>query len=210
MAAAIASVWFISLGVAVSPARGDCLDDAATWHNVPPVLARAIAMQESGMHPGTISARNANGSYDIGLMQINSSWLPTLARYGIGESALLDGCTNAYVGTWILQQNMVRYGQTWEAVGAYNAASPARRQRYASAVYGKLRQLLSSPLPGTPPGGQRNAPLTPVAQHGPRMAAGFRQPAQARPAAAFSSSVSSSVAGESLAAYEATGGAGGE
>jgi Transglycosylase SLT domain len=126
-------------------AFADCLDDAAAYHGVPPVLARAIAMQESGMHPETVSRRNTNGTYDIGLMQINSAWLPLLAHYGISESALHDACVNAYVGTWILQQDIARYGVTWEAVGAYNAASPSKRELYATAIYRQLHGLLSAP-----------------------------------------------------------------
>jgi soluble lytic murein transglycosylase-like protein len=123
----------------VATARADCLDDAARYWNIPPDLARSIAMQESSMRPGVIT-KNQNGSRDIGLMQINSSWLPTLRRYGIYETDLLDGCKNAYVGNWILASNIQRLGFNWDAIGAYNAKSPDKRDIYARKIY---RQLLA-------------------------------------------------------------------
>ena len=35
-------------------------------------------------------------------MQINSSWLPILAKYGIAKSDLLNPCVNTHVGAWVL------------------------------------------------------------------------------------------------------------
>ncbi len=139
----------IAVGASFPSARADCLDDAATYHNIYPALARAIAMHESRMNPRAIGPANSNGSYDIGLMQINSSWLPMLARYGISRDALLDGCVNAYVGTWILQQNIRQYGYNWEAVGAYNATTESKRQKYASAIYKQLSNVLAGADPAS-------------------------------------------------------------
>ncbi len=74
--------------------RADCIDDAATYHRLNPRLLRAIAQHESGMRPDAIN-RNSNGSEDIGLMQINSSWLPKLAQYGIRREHLFNACVSA-------------------------------------------------------------------------------------------------------------------
>ncbi|MFX7866290.1 lytic transglycosylase domain-containing protein, partial [Acinetobacter baumannii] len=84
-----------------SLARADCLDDAANYYRLDPTLVRAIAWHESGMRPLAVN-RNSNGSVDVGLMQINSSWFPTLARVGIAPEHLWNPCVNAYVGAWIL------------------------------------------------------------------------------------------------------------
>lgn len=124
----------------VVPAHADCLDDAAAYHRVNPLLLRSIAAVESGFNPNAVNV-NSNGSTDLGLMQINSWWLPRLAPYGITRSDLLDACKSAYIGAWILSQNFSKLGITWDAVGAYNAVSPAKRMRYARRVYDKLIQI---------------------------------------------------------------------
>lgn len=96
------------------------------------------------MRPNAVN-RNTDGSVDIGLMQINSSWLPSLARYGITRAHLFDACVNAYVGSWILSRNIQQLGLTWDAVGAYNARSPAKRLIYAQKVYQALATVGSTP-----------------------------------------------------------------
>ena len=126
---------------AALPAHG-CWDAAAARYQVNSMLLYAIARTESGLNP-TVVGRNTNGSRDVGLMQINSSWFAQLARYGIEESHLLDPCTNIHVGAWILAQNVARYGYTWEAVGAYNAVDPGRRKRYIEKVHRHLAELLA-------------------------------------------------------------------
>ena len=121
----------LALGAAL-PAHA-CWDEAAKRYQVSSALLYAIARTESGLNPRAIG-RNGNGSRDIGLMQINSAWLPTLASHGIGERDLFEPCTNIHVGAWILAGNVSRLGYTWEAVGAYNAASPALRRSYIEKV----------------------------------------------------------------------------
>ncbi|MFJ1254385.1 lytic transglycosylase domain-containing protein [Cupriavidus sp. CuC1] len=117
----------------------DCLDDAAVFHQVSPVLLWGIAQHESGMRAYAIN-RNTNGSEDIGLMQINTVHLPRLAKYGITRQSLFNPCVSAYVGAWILRENMDRYGPTWDAVGAYNATSPDKRLRYINRIYSTLQR----------------------------------------------------------------------
>ncbi|MGU7771755.1 lytic transglycosylase domain-containing protein [Burkholderia sp. MR1-5-21] len=117
----------------------DCIDDAAAYQHVNARLVRAIAQHESGMRPYAVN-RNTNGSEDIGLMQINSAWLPTLAQYGIRREHLFNACVSAYVGTWILASNIRQFGPNWKAVGAYNATSPSKQLVYASAIYRRLMQ----------------------------------------------------------------------
>ena len=111
-----------------------CWQDIADSYGINAHLLYAIAKTESNLNPAAIN-RNKNGSYDIGLMQINSSWLPVLKKYGVEEGQLKDACTNLQVGAWILSQNMRRMGPTWEAVGAYNARNPQLRIKYAQRVY---------------------------------------------------------------------------
>jgi soluble lytic murein transglycosylase-like protein len=110
-----------------------CWEQAARRHRVNPHLLVAIAEVESGLRPGAIG-RNTNGSVDIGLMQINSLWLPELQRHGISPRDLLDPCVSVHVGAWVLARKMRLHGNTWTAVGAYNAGSDVLRERYARKV----------------------------------------------------------------------------
>lgn len=115
-----------------------CFEDAARRYNHHPDLLRAISHTESRGNP---MAQNINkdGSIDIGHMQINSRWLPTLARYGIHRRHLHDPCVSTYVGAWILADNVRRHGYNWTAIGAYNARSPEKRARYARLVAQALK-----------------------------------------------------------------------
>ena len=110
-----------------------CWEQAARRHQVNPHLLVAIAEVESGLRPVAIG-RNTYGSIDIGLMQINSLWLPELRRHGIVPRDLLDPCVSVHVGAWVLAQKMRVHGNTWTAVGAYNAGSAMLRERYARKV----------------------------------------------------------------------------
>lgn len=115
-----------------------CLAAAAAHHAVDVALVHAIAAVESGFDPSAVNRANKNGSRDIGLMQINSSWLPVLARWSITEDKLFDPCVSAYVGAWILADNIARLGRNWRAVGAYNARTPAKQLAYVRRVQKQL------------------------------------------------------------------------
>nr|WP_322050017.1 transglycosylase SLT domain-containing protein [Paraburkholderia bannensis] len=183
---ALAALLIATPGLALA----DCIDDAAAFQHVNVSLMRAIAQVESGTQTNVVN-RNSNGTVDIGLMQINSSWLPRLAQVGITQQSLYDPCTNAYVAAWILAENIRQFGPTWNAIGAYNASSPDKRLAYAQKVYATAQSITSSPdspmpiLPPsyTPPAGGynpfSNLEVTQVRMNAPRTT----QSAQSQPAA---------------------------
>lgn len=125
-----------------------CWDEAGQRYGISPHLLYAMAQVESSLNANAVNRSHLQRtrSYDIGLMQINSSNLRGLARHGIKESDLYDACTNIHVGAWLLSQQFARYGVSWEAVGAYNAActqlkgADCQRARsdYAWRVYRRL------------------------------------------------------------------------
>jgi soluble lytic murein transglycosylase-like protein len=135
-----------------------CWSAAAQRYGIAPELLYAVARTESNLNPNAVNWRHRQrtGSYDIGLMQINSRHLTKLARLGIREADLYDACVNLQVGAWLLADSFARRGITWDAVGAYNAACSqlkgadcARaRADYAWRVY---RHLYSKPSGKRPP-----------------------------------------------------------
>lgn len=120
-------------------ANAFCYEEAGTMYGIAPRLLWTISKGESNFNPAAVNY-NTNGSYDFGLMQINSSWASTLRKMGIPWEALADPCTNVKIGAWVLAQCVQDYGYTWDAVGCYNSRTPSKRNRYASRIARLMRQ----------------------------------------------------------------------
>jgi len=102
-----------------------CFEQAGARFGVDPLLLKGVAHVESSMQSGVINSSHyaRTKSVDLGLMQVNSSWLPKLASRGITREALLsDPCLNLNVGAEILSGTLSKFGTNWIGVGAYNAA----------------------------------------------------------------------------------------
>ena len=129
-----------------------CWEVAAKIYSVDPWLLYGIAKVESSLDPHALNLSHLKrtGSYDIGLMQINSRNLPALAGFGIAPEHLWDSCTSIHVGARILREKIDRHGDNWEAVGAYNAsctrlkgaACNKARMDYAWKVYRAIERAL--------------------------------------------------------------------
>ncbi len=113
-----------------------CFDEAGQKYGISPVLLECIAKTESNLDPKATN-KNKNGSFDIGLMQVNSYWIKTL---GFDRDRLLnDCCYNTMAGAQILRQCIDQHGYTWEAVGCYNAASPDKKKAYSWKIFRQLK-----------------------------------------------------------------------
>lgn len=124
--------------VATGPRQpDDCVTQAATYHSVSPWILRAIIQVESSFNPNALN-KNNNGTVDVGIAQINSMHFKELGKYGIGQRELMNGCISSYVAAWHLRKQVVAYGNTWFAVGAYHSATPCYNQRYSGLVWNVL------------------------------------------------------------------------
>lgn len=130
-------VFFVVLLFLPATSFAFCFEEAGREYRISPDLLRSISKVESGGNPRAIH-RNKNGSYDFGIMQINSSWAATL---GLEQWLRLgDPCINVKTGARILARCMDRHGYSWEAVGCYNAIDPQKRARYIRRVANVLEK----------------------------------------------------------------------
>jgi len=117
-----------------------CVAQASLRYSVPELLLHSILMKENG-RTGKCS-KNRNGTYDCGLAQINTAWLPHFAKYGITPDILYgNACVNIQASAYILRWNFERKPDWYRATIAYNIGpyrwTPNRLaigQRYADDV----------------------------------------------------------------------------
>ena len=123
-----------------------CFDDAAEKAGVNKDILIAIAMVESQLDRTAVH-KNSNGTEDVGVMQINSSHFEFLKSVGIERKDLFNACINIHVAALLLKECMRIHGNTWTAVGAFNAGhsktAKAERNRaiYKMKVWLKYKQL---------------------------------------------------------------------
>ncbi|MCW8308898.1 lytic transglycosylase domain-containing protein [Acidiphilium sp. PA] len=123
-----------------------CIEAAAsTWHISPIVIV--ILLHVEGGALGAVHP-NANGTVDIGPMQINQIWLPTLARHWrltVPQTyAELENnfCANLVAGTWILHKAIkAADGHLWRGVAYYHSHTRVFESEYLRAVLAEARHL---------------------------------------------------------------------
>ena len=110
---------------------------AAEYHKVNPWILKAILKVESEFNPRAVN-RNANGTIDVGMAQINSIHFAKLKRLGIAPADLMDGCVATYVAAWHLANQIHTHGNTWFGIASYHSASPCQTSRYAGLLWNAL------------------------------------------------------------------------
>jgi hypothetical protein len=122
----------------IKEASAFCFGEAGEAYGVSPLLLQAIMVVESQGNPEAINY-NKDGSYDFGLMQINSSWARPWGLEVWG--ALGDPCVNVYAGAYLLAECIRQFGQTWDAVGCYNARTREKKIDYVQKVKAAFERL---------------------------------------------------------------------
>ncbi len=137
----------VAAGMAAPSICIACWSDAERLYGVSSHLLYAVARAESDLQPGAVNRthRDRTGTYDIGLMQINSSHLPKLASLGISESDLLEPCTNIKVGAWLLADS---FASTSTISASREAKASIATRIICSARWpmSSIDRLIASPL----------------------------------------------------------------
>jgi hypothetical protein len=127
-----------------------CMAVVSAFYRLSPGVLPAIQRIEGG-HAGSIG-HNRNGTDDLGVMQVNSAWLPELARRtGVPQSRLRialirQNCFNIAVAGAILRIYLNEaHGDVVTAIGYYHSHTPGRREAYAMRVLALPSRPLQSP-----------------------------------------------------------------
>ncbi len=134
----VLAVFFVSFVSSYAADLGDqyndCFNSAGNYYHVSPVLLKSIAIVESGLNQNAVNY-DSDGTYDMGIMQVNSSWKKTIGNLR-WDAAKRNVCYNIFVGAWILSKCVRRFGYNWQAVSCYNAGERGRaNNKYAKQVY---------------------------------------------------------------------------
>jgi hypothetical protein len=101
-----------------------CALVAALAYDVPANILISIAEKEAGK-PGQW-VRNANGSFDVGSLQFNTTYLRDLSRYGISATDVAaPGCYPFLLAGWRISGHLRNdTGDIWTRASNYHSRTP--------------------------------------------------------------------------------------
>lgn len=116
-----------------------CMVASAAFYHLPPRVLPSIQQVEGGK-VGLIM-KNTNGTFDLGLMQVNTIWVKPLAEYThldaytIKDKLIYDPCFSINVAAVIMRQYMAEaHGDLFTAVGYYHSHEKALGISYRTKV----------------------------------------------------------------------------
>ena len=123
-----------------------CMALVAQIYGLPPRVLPAIQVVEGGS-PGMVR-QNTNGSADLGVMQINTLWLPVLAKVSrlpveaVRERLINQPCYNIAAAGHVMRIYLDETnGDLMQAVGNYHSHTPFRNAGYQAKVVKAARRL---------------------------------------------------------------------
>lgn len=130
-----------------------CMVAAATFYHLPPRVLPSIQVVEGGQ-PNLIH-HNANGSDDLGLMQVNTIWVGKLAHHAdmkpeaVIDRLTTDPCFNVAASALIMRLYLAEAGgDLMTAIGYYHSHTPIRGMAYqhkvlaaAEVLFGPIENL---------------------------------------------------------------------
>jgi hypothetical protein len=116
-----------------------CMALVAQVYHLPPRVLPSIQAVEGGA-VGSVS-RNADGSDDLGVMQVNTRWLQALARLSrlpaaeVRRRLVDDPCFNIAAAGVVMRLYLDETGNDLlQAVGDYHSHTPSLNLRYRAQV----------------------------------------------------------------------------
>ena len=129
-----------------------CMAFVAQAYALPPRVLPSIQAVEGGA-PGVVH-HNTDGSDDLGVMQVNTLWLPALARTSgltadeVRERLLTRPCYNVAAAGLILRTYLDETrGNLLRAVGDYHSHTPGLNLRYQARVLRSAAAMFQPAVP---------------------------------------------------------------
>lgn len=143
-----------------------CMLTVATTFGLPPRVLPAIQMVEGGA--SGLVQRNSNGTEDLGVMQVNTIWIPVFAsQVGLSEEAMRDRllnrpCFNIAIAGAIMSMHLREtHGDLAKAIGNYHSRSPGLHGRYQAKVGAAAEKLFGKADEPRPTAWQTEAVMEP-------------------------------------------------
>jgi hypothetical protein len=129
--------------VMINDVKVECINQAAILYKVPvPVAVILSVMKKENGRNGQAVKNKKNGTYDYGVFQINSIWLPKIAAYGYTrEDIQYNACKNTQVAVWIIGKNMAEGRAVWSSIANYHSHTPTYNKRYRESIYANYQHL---------------------------------------------------------------------
>ncbi len=126
-----------------------CMLAAAQLGGFPPRVLPSIQAVEGG-RPGLVHM-NTDNSADLGLMQVNTLWVPVVAKALHASPAAVflqlrdNGCFSIRIAASILwEYRRARHGNLMLAIGDYHSHTPPLNEAYQAQVLARAEQLFAS------------------------------------------------------------------
>lgn len=151
IAVAMTPALSFAMGVPIKPLTAQCLTKSASEFQIHPDVLLAILLVEGGT-VGKNSRQNDNGSYDIGIFQINTIHRSAIAKLGITEEQLRnDGCISAAVAAWHLRNVVTPQAEAavtnkdeyLSLIARYHSFTPSFNRIYAKKLEAAFEYLYS-------------------------------------------------------------------
>ncbi len=111
-----------------------CSVTAAIQYDIPANIVLAVAEKEGGRAGQWV--KNTNGTYDVGSMQINTTYLKDLSAYGItANDVAAEGCYSYSLAAWRIRGHIINdKGDLWTKVANYHSRTPKFNKIYRADI----------------------------------------------------------------------------
>lgn len=119
-----------------------CSVEAASRYGLPPDLVYAVSRAKGG-RPG-LASQNSNGTFDLGWMQFNTSYLRSLSLYGIRPSDVqANTCYPFHLADWRIRRHLEESGDAgiFERAAFYHSRTPKFNEIYRGRLLSAARRF---------------------------------------------------------------------